>query len=70
VSEASDYKKVSFQLLSGESAPLTQTVPPPEIMVSANVFQGQVAITPSRYPDATQVPAPMNTWDFLNTVTP
>lgn len=42
--------------------------PTPEIMVSANVFQGRVTIQPPRYPSASNVPPPMNSWDFLNTV--
>ena len=70
LNEGADPKRACFTLESGASAPYTQTVPAPEIMVSANVFQGQIEIIPSRYPDATVVPVPMNTWDFLNTVMP
>jgi len=44
---------------SGPPSPLAQTVPPPEIMVSANVFQGGVVITPA---------PSTNSWNFLNTM--
>jgi hypothetical protein len=63
-------RRSAFVLDDGAGAPLTPTVPPPEIIVSANVFQGSVAIEPARYPADAQVPAPMNSWDFLNTVIP
>ena len=66
----SGLRRFCFLLDDGEGAPLAETVPPPEIMVSGNVFQGRLAILPARYPSNTRVPAPMNSWDFLNTVIP
>jgi hypothetical protein len=65
-----DLRRACFVLDDGTGAPLAATVPPPEIMVSANVFQGTVEIEPARYPANTQVPYPMNSWDFLNTLIP
>jgi hypothetical protein len=45
-------------------------LPLPELMVSANVCRGGMLITPERglYPWFANVAYPMNTWDFLNTV--
>jgi hypothetical protein len=64
-----DALRLSFFLDDGSGAPLTPTVPPPELMVSANLFQGRISILPARYPSSSSVPAPMNSWNFLNTVT-
>jgi hypothetical protein len=40
----------------------------PQIMVNGNVFSGALGVIPLRYPADTTVPAPMNSWNFLNTV--
>jgi hypothetical protein len=55
-------ERISLILLDPNSAPT------PEIMVSANVFQGRTVIEPARYPASSNVPPPMNSWNFLNTV--
>ena len=49
---------------------LAVPAPPPAIMVSANVFQGIILVEPEHYPAGSGVPAPMNSWAFLNTVLP
>jgi hypothetical protein len=43
-------------------------LPAAEVVVMSNVFQGDVAIVPEHYPSNSQVPFPMNSWRFLNTV--
>jgi hypothetical protein len=60
--------RYSFLLQDGVSAPLANTVPPPEIMVSANVFQGRVVIAPDRVLPKGDIPSALSSWDFLNTV--
>lgn len=60
----------SFRLDQSTVVPPPKTVPPlgtipsPEIMVSANVFQGTVAITPTGYPPS------VSSWNVLNTIIP
>ena len=44
--------------------------PAPGILVAGNLFQGRLVIQPDRFPANTNVPAPMNSWNFLNTVLP
>jgi len=47
------------------------TVPPAEVMVSANVFQGLPVIIPQRsFPSDTKLYPPLNSWNFLNTIVP
>jgi hypothetical protein len=66
--------RVSFFLDdSAAPSPITlnnNTVPSVEIMVSANVFQGEALVLPDRYPSGSNVPSPMDSWGFLNTVVP
>jgi hypothetical protein len=43
----------------------------PAIMLSGNLLQGRLDVLPNqRYPASLNVPYPMNSWDFLNTVIP
>jgi len=39
-----------------------------EVSVTGNVFKGSLLVTPSRDDYFANVPYPMNTWDFFNTV--
>jgi hypothetical protein len=45
-----------------------RTVPTPQIAVAGNLLQGLRKIFPSRYPDDSTLTYPMNSWDFLNTI--
>jgi hypothetical protein len=40
----------------------------PQLAVMGNLFNNCIKIVPERYPVASQVPAPMNSWAFVNTV--
>jgi hypothetical protein len=58
-------KRDAFSLLVLDDP---NTTPAPQVMVSANVLQGRMDVTPEHYPATSNVPAPMNSWQFLNTV--
>jgi hypothetical protein len=65
-----DQSRGSF-LLNDTALPLpVAMIPAPQIAVMGNVFQGVVFIAPPRDALVSPAPAPMNTWDFLNTVFP
>jgi hypothetical protein len=51
-----------------QGAPLTATVPAPALIISGNLFKGRLLIYPPRYSENSNVPYPMNSWDFLNTL--
>ncbi len=61
-------QRLSFILDDPSGSPLTPTTPAPELIISGNLFQGRVFITPARFDPAEKVPSPMNSWNFLNTV--
>jgi hypothetical protein len=58
-----------FYLLDGPYSSPSATVPPPEVAVMANVFQGEFAVVPTRE-EIIGVPLPMNDWKYFNTVVP
>jgi hypothetical protein len=61
--------RLSFVLDDGQIPSPASTDPPPEILVASNLFQGRIRIRPNRFPPNTQIPPPMDSWEFLNTVT-
>jgi Family of unknown function (DUF6519)/Malectin domain len=45
-----------------------EALPNPQIAVTGNIFQGSISIFPQRYPASENVPYPMSSWNFMNTV--
>jgi hypothetical protein len=45
-----------------------EALPNPQIAVTGNIFQGNISIFPQRYPASENVPYPMSSWNFMNTV--
>jgi hypothetical protein len=43
-------------------------VPTPQIAVTGNLFQGRAVISPQRYPSGSSLTYPLDSWDFLNTI--
>jgi hypothetical protein len=68
VNDASGESRGSLLLLGGTLNSPDAITPPPEVSVTGNVFKGSLLVSPSRGDYFANVPYPMNTWDFFNTV--
>jgi hypothetical protein len=58
---------MSLSLFPGTGSPVARALPFAAVAVTGNLFQGR-PVLPQRQPFQPQVPPPMNTWEFLNTV--
>jgi hypothetical protein len=66
---SSAIRDLALVLLAGRLNQPTTLTPPPQVTVMSNLFQGRIEVTPSRQDYFPNVPDPMNSWEFLNTVT-
>jgi hypothetical protein len=58
---------ISLSLFPGTGSPIARGLQFAAVAVTGNLFQGR-PILPPRQPFNPAVPAPMNTWEFMNTV--
>ncbi len=72
INETQSFYRIAMILSAGQMNQPQSTVPPPEVNVMANIFQGRINVQPNRqqYLNNQNVVYPVNTWNFLNTIIP